>query len=292
MQFPSDNEYTYHRYLLGRNLFFNPILSKDSSISCASCHIPSKAFSGGQQVNEGVGGLKGNRNAPGLLNVGYAPYFNFDGGVPSLEMQVLVPIQEEHEFNTNILTIAEKLNQDTAIVSLSYLAYNRPVDAFVITRALGVFQRTLISNNSRYDQFLNGNSSVLSLQEVKGKELFFSPELNCGACHSGPLFTSFSFENNGIYKDYEDAGRYRITGQDDDWGKFKVPTLRNIALTSPYMHDGSFNSLEEVLAHYNSGGHANENKNSSIQPLNLSIAEQEAVVAFLKTLTDTSTWKR
>jgi cytochrome c peroxidase len=284
--YPEGNEFTQARWDLGKKLFYDNILSLDSSISCASCHLPAFAFSDNRAFSPGIKNRPGKRNAPSLANVAYHPYMLREGGVPTLEMQVLVPIQEENEFNHNIIEIGKLLEQDSAYVKMAKEAYNRDPDYFVITRALGLFERTLISGNSKYDQSLSKRAK-LSNQEKKGMKLFFSDRLNCSACHNGFNFTDYGFKNNGLYKNYNDAGRFRFSKDSNDIALFKTPSLRNIEVTGPYMHDGSINTLKEVIAHYNSGGMLHKNKSDLIKPLNLTVQEAEALEAFLLALTDT-----
>ncbi|MGB1219837.1 MAG: cytochrome-c peroxidase, partial [Flavobacteriales bacterium] len=287
LNFPEDNAFTQARWELGKRLFYDPILSVDSSLSCASCHKSDLAFADNLPKTPGVFDRPGKRNAPTLANVAWLPYTLFEGSVPTLEMQILVPIQEHNEFDFNIVLIAEKLNKQASYVEMSQKAYQRTPDAFVITRAIATFERSLISGNSRYDQFeFQGNTSALSELEQKGKDLFFSSKTNCSACHSSVFFTSFEFKNNGLYDEYTDEGRYHFTGIPADSGLFKIPTLRNIELTAPYMHDGSVQTLEEVVNHYNSGGSSFKNKDQLIKALGLSEDEKLQLVAFLKTLTD------
>lgn len=286
IQYPEGNAYTKARFELGKKLFYDPILSVDSSLSCSSCHKQEYAFADNKATTPGVFERPGKRNAPTLTNVAYLPYVLFEGSVPTLEMQILVPIQEHNEFNHNIVLIAEDLNKDEAYVELSQKAYNRNPDAFVITRAISNFQRTLISGNSRFDQYEYQNkTAVLTEQERLGKDLFFG-QAKCSECHSGFQLTNYAFENNGLYENYEDVGRYHFTGEESDKFKFKVPTLRNVELSAPYMHDGSLNSLAEVIEHYNAGGKMNSAKSPIIKPLNLTSEEKAALEVFLKTLTD------
>ena len=284
--FPADNQFTIERWQLGKRLFFDPILSSDQTISCASCHKPELGFSDDKQLSFGIEERIGTRNAPTLANVAYHPYYTREGGVPKLEMQILVPVQEHAEFDFNILLIADRLKADSSYVQLSHLAYERDPDAFVITRAIACFERTLLSGESRYDQFIQGDQTVLSSKEKIGLDLFFSDRLSCSACHSGFNFTNYSFENNGLYEEYSDPGRFRLTNNEADRALFKVPTLRNVEVTAPYMHDGSIQTLEEVINHYNEGGSNHPHKNALIRPLQLFPNEKEALVAFLKSLTD------
>jgi cytochrome c peroxidase len=247
------------------------------------------AFSDDVAFSPGSENAPGTRNAPGLSNVVYHPYFTREGGVPTLEMQVLVPVQEHNEFNSNILEIAERISQNSEYVQMSQAAYGRDPDAFVITRAIANFERSLISGNSAYDQENYQNiAGSMSLSEKRGQELFFSDRTQCSNCHSGFNFSNYAFENNGLYAAYTDPGRYRLTGDSADLAKFKVPSLRNVAVTAPYMHDGSMASLEEVIEHYQSGGFHHINKSELIQPLDLTEQEQQDLIAFLHALTDYS----
>lgn len=286
---PDNNQLTQARVRLGKKLFYDPILSRDTSISCNSCHLQAHAFSDNKAISPGVEGRLGFRNAPTLANVAYLDVMNKDGGVTKFGIQALTPIEDENEMDLSILKAAARLNEIPEYVELSHQAYGKAPDAFVISRALASFQRTMISGNSPYDQFyIQGKMDVLTAQEQRGKTLFFSERTQCSTCHEGFDFTNGAFENNGLYLEYADQGRKRVTAQEEDRAKFRVPTLRNVELTAPYMHDGSVESLEDVVAHYNAGGEAHVNKSELIRPLNLTAAEQADLVAFLKTLTDES----
>lgn len=276
---------TEAQFTLGKKLFFDPVLSRDGSLSCASCHKPSLAFADTVSVSAGVEGRLGNRNSPSLGNVVYQKKLLKEGGLPTLEMQVLVPIQEHAEFDNNIVEISDKLMTIPKYVEMSQAAYKRDPDPYVITRAISAFERTLFSGDSKYDQFLNGRTKLTAIEE-QGLNLFMSNKTNCSNCHSGFLLTNQNIENNGLYSVYKDIGAMRLTQNPSDEGKFKIPSLRNIALTYPYMHDGSLKTLKEVIEHYNLGGSDHKNKNTLIKPLNLSQSEIEALVAFLSTLTD------
>lgn len=285
--FPDGNELTPARWALGKRLFYDPVLSSDSTRSCASCHHAAKAFSDTVAFSPGVAGRPGVRNAPTLANIGYHPYFTREGGVPTLEMQILVPIQEHNEFDFNILLIAERLRRDTAYVRLCREAYDRIPDAFAITRSIACFERTLISGQSRYDTYAyQGKETALTAAEKRGLNLFFSEKTNCAQCHSGFNFSNYAFENTGLYADYPDPGRFRLTELESDRARFKVPTLRNVAVTAPYMHDGSLPTLEAVVEHYHSGGAAHPNKSALVHPLGLTPTEKADLVAFLRSLTD------
>ena len=290
LSFPMDNEFTKARWELGKKLFFDPVLSRDSSISCASCHFSEKAFSDTVAFSLGVDQAIGTRNAPTLSNLAYHPYFTREGGIPTLEMQILVPIQEHNEFDFNIVLIVEKLQKDSMYQQMSRVAYDRgEMDAFVLTRAISTFERSLLSGNSRYDEyFFQNKNNVLTEAELRGIDLFFGEKTGCTNCHNDFNFTNYGFENNGLYENYVDPGRFRLTGQESDRAKFKVPTLRNIEVTAPYMHDGSIETLEEIILHYESGGKDYPNKSDLIEPFTLTEMERNELVLFLKTLTDES----
>ncbi|MCC7245333.1 MAG: cytochrome-c peroxidase [Saprospiraceae bacterium] len=286
--FPADNELTPARFALGKRLFYEVAMSRDSSISCASCHAPHLAFSDSVTFSPGVGGAAGKRNAPTLANVGYHPYYTREGGVPTLEMQILVPIQEHNEFNFNILEIASRLKSDSVYVKMSREAYGRDPDFYIITRGIACFERTLISGESRYDKFVfSGKNDALTAAEQRGMNLFFSERTNCSTCHSGFNFSNYAFENNGLYENYPDSGRFRLTEDSSDIARFKVPTLRNVALTAPFMHDGSLPNLEKVIEHYNSGGKGHPHRSPLVRPLGLTASERADLLAFLESLTDT-----
>lgn len=289
MVFPQDNNFTSARWELGKQLFYEKQLSKNNTLSCASCHKQEFAFSDSVALSLGDNNALGSSNAPSLANIGYHPYFTRAGGVPTLEMQVLVPIQEHNEFNTNMLDVIDILKQNSSYVQQAQLAYGRDLDAFVLTRALSTFERSLISGNSRLDKYLNDNTQYsLTASELRGYQLFNSSQTNCSSCHSGFNFTNYSFENNGLYLNYADSGRMRVTQLPQDRAKFKVPSLRNIAFTAPYMHDGSFATLQQVIEHYNSGGQPHLNKSSLVQPLHLTTQEKADLLNFLNSLSDDS----
>jgi cytochrome c peroxidase len=287
IDFPEDNLFTQARWELGKKLFYDPVLSVDATISCASCHKPALAFSDQLSFSLGVEDRLGTRNAPSLANVAYQPYLLREGGVPTLEMQVLVPIQEHNEFDFNIVLLAQRLNADTTYVKMAMDAYGRSPDAFVITRALACFERSLLSGNSPYDQYTQqNNTSAMTNAQIRGMNLFFSDRTNCSTCHSGFNFTNYTFQNNGLYIQYADEGRMRLTLKEEDQALFKVPGLRNIDLTGPYMHDGSLKTLQQVIDHYQSGGKDHPNKNTILRPLDLTSSEQKDLIEFLKSLTD------
>lgn len=285
--FPEGNEFTIERWKFGKALFYESALSKSGQVSCGSCHKPSFAFSDNVALSLGDHDAVGRSNAPSLANVAYQPYYTRAGGVATLEMQVLVPIQEHDEFNSNIVDIAQALKTNPVYAKAAFDCYGRELDPYVIVRAISNFERSLISGNSRYDNYVfQGNKTALPANALRGMNLFMSKKTNCSKCHSGFNFSNYEFENNGLYEVYPDSGRMRLTRLESDRALFKVPTLRNIQFTAPYMHDGSISSLKEVIAHYNSGGKPHPNKNKLIKPLGLSKQEQADLLAFLESLSD------
>lgn len=283
---PDDNQLTELRVELGKKLFFDKRLSADGTISCGSCHFQELAFADSEPLSTGINNRIGKRNAPGLFNLAWKERFLADGGVPNLELQVMVPLHDEREMGSNILDIAPALDDIAVYAQLSRAAYDRPVDAFVITRAIAAFERSLVSGNSSYDQYLEGNEQALNDSEIRGMELFFSSRTNCSSCHSGPFFTDGGYHNVGLYKLYQDIGREGITLDPSDNGKFMTPSLRNIAHTAPYMHDGSIATLEEVIEHFDQGGTPHPIKDPQIEPLQLNEQEKLDLVNFLGSLSD------
>lgn len=283
---PEDNQFTAERIELGKRLFYEKRLSVDSSLSCESCHFQQLAFTDGKSIAIGVHGNVGMRNSPALINLIYDEFFFRDGGVTRLETQAMSPINNKDEMGFDIHVAAERIAQDEEYQRLSQVAYGQEMSAFVVTRALSAFQRTLISGDSKFDSyFYNGENLLFSESEKKGEAIFFGKG-NCFNCHNGFNFTNFGFENNGLYINYLDKGRSRITLLAEDEGKFKVPTLRNVEKTAPYMHDGSLPTLEAVVEHYNNGGKNHVNQSKFVKPLNLTEQEKVNLVNFLRTLTD------
>jgi cytochrome c peroxidase len=286
MPIPAHNPITIEKVNLGRTLFFDPRLSIDNTVSCSSCHKQAFAMSDDVQFSVGVGGQHTLRNSTPLFNLGFHPNYFRDGGSPTLELQVKGPIENPLEMNIAIADLAVKLNQLDEYRQLTHNAFgNYEVTPYTITRGLASYMRTLISGNSRYDQFVLGNQNALTVFEKQGLALF-EGKAKCASCHHGFNLTNFSFENNGLYENYPDPGRQTITSNPQDNGKYRVASLRNVAITYPYMHDGSLATLEEVIEHYNQGGKNHPLKSELIQPLGLAESEKSALLAFLMTLTD------
>lgn len=285
VEYPEDNYPNDYRIRLGKLLFSDKRLSRTDEVSCASCHKSEFAFADNTPTTKGVDGLDGTRNGISLMNVAFQKRLLREGGVPSLEMQVLVPFQEHNEFDLNIVAAANKLGNDSLYQALSQLAYSRDLDPFIITRSISAFERTLIGGNSKFDQYLN-KKAKLTTDEERGMVLFFSDSLACASCHSGILFTSQEFANNGLYETYNDNGRQRLTGLDSDNGVFKIPSLRNVAQTAPYMHEGSIETLDGVIEHYASGSKPHRNKSKQLNGFALTASDKKALIAFLNTLTE------
>jgi cytochrome c peroxidase len=272
---------------LGKQLFFDKRLSLTNQISCASCHLPRYAFADRKPLSIGINGRKTMRNTPTLMNVGYQSSLMFDAQIPTLEQQVIVPIQDHHEMGLKMGVLLAKLKNIKKYRIQAKKWFNRDFDSYVLTRSIAAFERTLVSQNSRFDRFMQGNKKALTTDEKAGYRLF-STKLHCTTCHAYPHFTSYQAVNNGFFsKNESDKGRFRIHNDSNDIGKFKVPTLRNIALTAPYMHNGKLASLEEVLKHYERGGNRTVNQHAVIKPFTLSNTERNQLIAFLKTLTNT-----
>ena len=288
---PEDNALTHDRIELGKKLFYDTILSADKSVSCASCHLQTMAFTDGKTLSTGVGHALSERNGMPLINLAWSNSFFWDGGVNTLELQVMKPLTSSNEMNLPVQEAVKRLNTDKTYKKLFRKAYGTDPDAASLFRAIASFERTLISADTKFDAyFYKKDVTAFNESELRGYKLFFGGDkVHCGSCHSGINLTNNTFQNNGLYMEYADQGRYKITGNEKDKGKFKVPTLRNIALTAPYMHDGSLQTLEEVIDHYNTGGIAHPNKSEHVhihKGMKLNVQDKKDLVNFLHTLTD------
>lgn len=272
IDYPDDNPHNNEIAQFGEQLFFDKRLSKDNSVSCATCHKPEFAFADTSAISPGVEGRLGIRNAPTLLNVAYKEALMLDGAVQNLEMQAIVPIQDHNEMAISMGELVKKLRKIKEYNKLSKDLFSRELDAYVLTRALANYERTLISNSTRFDDFYySKNEGALSEREKKGWHLF--QQKQCVSCHTLPHFSTYSFSKSGFKLDNKDWGRYRITGDSADIGKFVIPTLRNISRTKPYLHNGSYKSLELVIQeHY---------YNKNVLPSNLEyqeVSKREAIL--------------
>lgn len=283
---PQDNQDDTAKVALGESLFFDTRLSLDETVSCASCHKPGLAFADGKAVSDGILGRKTARNSPSILNAAFLTAVMYDGELKNLEMQAIVPIQDHNEMGMEMGALIERLRKVPEYQAAARRIFNRDFDPWVLSRSIAAYERTLISDDSDFDLFYYGKKThKLSKKEQRGWKLF-SEKLHCIQCHSLPYFTNFKVENNGYTAaDAEDKGRFRIHGDSSDIGKFKVPSLRNVDYTAPYMHDGKFETLEEVIDFYAAGGRNVLNQNSLIKPFTLTEAEKEELIFFLESLT-------
>lgn len=286
---PADNPYSAAKAELGRKLFFDPRLSSDEAISCSWCHDPRAAFADqhGTALSTGVRQQLTRRNPPTLTNVAFGTTFTLAGGIPTLEQQALAPLFAPDEMDMTGPEIEAVVRADTAYVRLFEAAFGpEPPGLAMVTKALATYQRTLISASSPYDRWAAGDTAALSPAARRGAALFLGEKGDCWHCHAPPLFTDGKFHNIGLDSLPEDLGRALVTGRRADEGKFKTPTLRNVPATAPYMHDGRFETLEDVIEHYNSGGVEHPNRDPLMRPLGLTRDERDDLAAFLQSLLD------
>lgn len=276
---PKDNATSPEKVALGKQLYFDPRLSADNTVSCASCHDPKKGWSNGEQFATGVGGKKGGRNSPSVLNSAYYTVQFWDGRAGTLEIQALGPIANPIEMNLPVEDAVKKLNEIPGYKEQFQKVFGTEVTADGMAKAIAAFERTVLSGDAPYDRFKAGDKTALSEAAQRGMKLFFG-KANCSACHSGPNFSDSSFHNVGY--DSEDVGRFAISKLPGDTGAMKTPTLRDIARSAPYFHLGELKTLEEVVAHYNKGGNNNAHQDEEIYPLKLTDAEAADLVTFLK----------
>lgn len=279
LSYPKDNPPSDEKIALGKQLYFDGRLSADGKVSCASCHDPAKGFSNADQFATGVEGKKGGRNSPTVINAAYQKFQFWDGRAKSLEDQALGPIQNPIEMNMTLEAVVTKLNGIEGYKSQFQKVFGSDVTSDGIAKAIAAYERTVLSGDAPYDKFKAGDASALSEAAQRGMKLFFG-KANCVACHSGPNFTDNGFHNIGVGS--SDEGRFAISKSAGDKGAFKTPTIREIAKTGPYMHDGSLKTLEEVVAHYVKGGNPNPQLDEEIFPLKLTPEESADLVTFMK----------
>ena len=287
MPVPADNPLTPEGAALGRKLFFDPILSVDRSVSCSTCHDPDRSFTDDRPKAVGVFDRVGPRRVPKLLNRGYGRSFFWDGRIPTLEEQVLQPVINSLEMDLAVSQAVARLTADPTYASEFREAFGREPNAGDLARALASYVRTILSGNSRYDRYVAGATEALDDTERRGLEIFRGKG-NCVTCHLGPNLTDERFHNTGVgYENgrFEDDGRFAVTGRERERGAFKTPTLRNVAQTAPYMHDGSIATLEDVIDDYDNGGTPNPYLDREIRQLGLTEAEKAALAAFMRALT-------
>jgi len=290
-EIPEDNPLTPAKIQLGKKLYFDKRLSIDDTVSCATCHNPKIGFAENKKVSDGVKGGKGKRNAPTVLNAVFFDLQFWDGRVSSLEEQAKQPIANPIEMGISHEALVEKLKKIGEYQKEFQNVFGEKITIDNIVKAIAAFERTLIAGNSSFDKFMYGNDkSALSEAAKRGMDVFKNKG-RCITCHeffeSYGIFTDNKFHNIGVGMDKpeHDLGRYEVTKNPKDMGAFKTPTLRNIALTAPYMHDGSKATLEEVIEFYDKGGINNLNLDGGIRPLNLTKEEKADLIEFLKSLT-------
>jgi len=315
---PADNPMTVEGVQLGRRLFYDPILSGDSSISCSSCHLPQGSFTDNKAVSKGVGQQEGTRSAMSLLNIAYVEgAFFWDGRSPTLEDQAIHPVEDPIEMHANWTNVVERLKAHPTYPALFRKAFGindrDEITKELTAKAIAQFERILISSGtSKYDQYLAGNNDALDDEEEDGRIMYFDaagsagvvlPDGQCFHCHGNITMNGGNFFNNGLdsvasLSDFKDKGRFKKTGNPSDQGKFRAPTLRNIALSAPYMHDGRFQTMEEVLDQYSDNGSGVSNEDPFIRQIGFPLGnghysgltpyQKQAIIKFLHTLTDTT----
>lgn len=283
---PEDNSMTAEKVELGRILYFDKRLSKDDSVSCASCHDPRKGFTDQLPRSVGIGGQLGGVNAPTVINSAYRALLFWDGRAKDLEEQVTGPIQNPVEMGMpSMEAAAAKLAKIRGYRERFKKVFGTKVTPKGIIQAIAAFERTILSGNAPYDRYLAGDAGALSEAAKRGEKLFFEKG-NCNTCHTAPTFSDEDFHNIGVGMDAPEppAGRFAVTKRESDWGAFKTPTLRNLRDTAPYQHDGSQKTLEDVMAFYNKGGIPNKNLSKDMRPLELTDQEVRDLIAFLDSL--------
>ena len=313
---PANNPMTAEGVQLGRRLFYDPLLSADSTMSCSSCHLPQGSFTDNKAVSIGIDGISGHRSSMSLLNIAYVSDGLFwDGRSPTLEDQALRPVEDVIEMHNTWVNVVAKLKTHATYPALFRKAFGiadrAEITKELAAKAIAQFERILISSGkSKYDEFIGGNIDIYDDEELDGKLMFFDegkdynlPDAQCFHCHGGITLTGGKFFNNGLdsvgsLDEFKDLGRYKFTGEPSDKGKFRSPTLRNIALTAPYMHDGRFQTLGQVLDQYNDNGFGVVNEGAFLNQIGfangdgtytgLTPYQKNAIVKFLQTLTDTT----
>jgi cytochrome c peroxidase len=285
---PPDNPQTDAKIRLGQQLYFDPRLSADNTISCATCHNPATGWANHHPTDTGIGGQVGTRNSGTILDAAYMRYQFWDGRAGSLEEQALGPIHNPIEMGETLGNVVRKLNAIPGYRSQFQQVFGTDVTTDGIAKAIASFERTVISGPSPYDCYLMGDEEALNEAARRGMDLF-NGKAHCVACHSGPMFSDQSFHNLGVGMDKPnpDLGRYNVTHNPKDCGRFKTPTLRNVALTCPYLHDGSEATLADVVELYDRGGIPNPNLDPLMLPLNLTEREKADLVCFMESLTGT-----
>ncbi len=280
MSIPEDNPMTDEKIELGKMLYFDPRLSGNNVQSCMSCHAPGAGYGDGMATFVGFEGFVGPRNSPTIINSGYYNENFWDGRAGSLEEQALGPIQSEVEMNQNLDELVVELNAVPTYVEMFSNVFNDQISADTIGKALAAFERTIVVTDTAFDRYLQGEEDAISAEAKEGMKLFVG-KAGCISCHSGPLLADQNYHNLGMGGD---DGRFAVTGNEEDKGKFRTSGLRGVAHTAPFMHDGSLETLTDVIKYYNQGGGDDANKSPLMNPLNLTESEEKALVAFLDSL--------
>ena len=277
---------------LGQKLFFDPALSLDSSVSCASCHMPQYAFSDTLSFSRCVHGRFGLRNAPSIMNLNANELMFYDGRAKDLKDQVHFPIQDPNEMNLAMEVLVQRLLKDKRYKAYFQTVFHENPNAENLADAIAEFEKTLQTSNTPFDAFMSGDESAISESAKRGRDLFLSDKTKCFDCHFGPDFTGDEFRNIGLYDgiQWSDRGRFNVSKDSADLGRFKVPGLRNVGVTGPYMHNGAFKTLEQVIDYYSNlyavVGKPVNLDTSLVKPLHLTKAEKQDLLSFLNALTD------
>ncbi len=285
---PADNPMTKAKVELGQMLYFDTRLSEDRTISCSTCHDPNYAYAEPRATSEGIGGKIGDRNSPSVINTAYFTSMFWDGREPDLEHQAAGPVENPIEMGAEMPVVAKELNSLPEYKKRFQDVFGAPASQETITKAIAAFERTVLSGNSPYDKYMNGDKSALSDEAEAGMKLFKGKAL-CASCHIPPLFTGGGFYNAGVGADKEepDVGRMKVTGIAADKGAFRVPALREVENTAPYMHDGSIEKLEDAVKFMAGGGKSNPNLHplfNALKAQTFSDEEIQQLMAFLKSL--------
>jgi len=294
MEIPEDNPMTVEGIQLGRLLFYDPILSGNNTQSCADCHGQAFAFTDNEETfSTGIDGIQGNRNSMPVMNLGWIPALFWDGRSLGVEEQALGPVPNPIEMHQSWPDAVQKLSSHQDYPDLFFNAFGtRDIDSMHVVKAIAQFERTMITSNSKWDRYLRGEVQ-LSQAETKGFEIFFTEKGDCFHCHSTILYTDNIFHNNGLDSIFPDKGLFEVTGDENDIGKFKTPTLRNLRFTKPYMHDGRFKDLGQVIDFYSDGVKWSPTIDPLMKKVNqggLRLTEEDKfnLVTFILTLTDTT----
>jgi cytochrome c peroxidase len=277
---------------LGEKLFFDPMLSVDYTVSCASCHKPEFAFADNSPFSKGVNGKLGTRNTPSVMNMSMRDAFFWDGRANTLEAQVVGPIENPIEMNLSFGEAVKRVRNNDAYRKLFFQVYKKLPDSASIVSAIASFERTLETEDTPNDRWLNDEENAMTASQIRGRELFMGDRTKCFECHFTPDFTADEFRNIGLFdgQKLNDSGRYKISKKIEDIGKFKVPGLRNVSMTAPYMHNGEFKTLREVVDYYDEPDkflHTSINRDTVLpKKIGLTELEKQDLVAFMEALTD------